>query len=196
MARRLAPEVRRAEIVSIARDVISTEGYSALSLREVARRCGMSAPGLMHYFPDMPSLLEAVLDSRDEEDYPALLVPLEQGASLLDVIDATLAYYDARSSETAQFDRLETEALDPAHPAHDYFAARAERQFDLLRPAIEREFDDPDAVAHLLRLMIDGMRLRALRDPGHGGMAEQWRAIRGVVARLLRRAPEDVTSAT
>ena len=81
----------------------------------------MSAPGLMHYFPDMQTLLAAVLDARDEEDLAALRLPKQPDARLLDLIDSALAYYAQRPAKVAQFDTLEIEALDPQHPAHDYF---------------------------------------------------------------------------
>ena len=166
MARRLTPEARRAEIITVAREVIASDGYRALSMREV-RRCGMSAPGLMHYFPDMPTLLEAVLDARDEEDFATFPSSDGADASLVELIDAALAYYADRTAETARFDTLELEALDPEHPAHDYFVARNERTMEQLKLAIQREFENPTAVVKLSGLILDGMRLHALRDPEH-----------------------------
>lgn len=148
----------------------------------------MSAPGLMHYFPEMQTLLAAVLDARDEEDLAALRLPKQPDARLLDLIDSALAYYAQRPAKVAQFDTLEIEALDPQHPAHDYFVARNERTFELMTAAIEREFDDPVAAAKLIRLLFDGMRLHALRDPESGSMLVQWQAIREVVAQLSQRS--------
>src|SRR6478735_4817307 len=86
MARRLTPEARRAEIIEVAHAVISDEGYRALSLRELARRCGMSAPGLMHYFPDMRSLLDAVLAHRDEVDLAAITARQTDVSGIEDII--------------------------------------------------------------------------------------------------------------
>lgn len=187
MARRLSPEARRAEIIAVARAVIAEEGYRALSLREVAHRCGMSAPGLMHYFRDMPSLLAAVLDARDAEEFELFSPQPGSASGVLDIIDSGFEYYSARGPEVAHFDALETEALDPGHPAHDYFVARSERTLAKLRPFVEREFADPEAVIRLLRVVIVGMRLRALRDPEHESMLAQWRAVRDLLDALPRR---------
>ena len=106
MARRLTPEVRRAEIIATADDLIAAEGYRSLSLREVARRCGMSAPGLMHYFPDMPSLLHAVLEHRDEVDLATITAQHTNGARIEDIIEGALVYYEQAGEVTRRFDAL------------------------------------------------------------------------------------------
>ena len=193
MARRLTPEARRAEIVDVAFTVIAEEGYRSLSLREVARRCDMSAPGLMHYFPDMPSLLQAVLSYRDESDIAAFTAD-DSDASVDDLIERALSYYAQRPDEVARFDALEREALDPNHPAHDYFVRRDERNFELMKPFVEREFADPEAVLRMLRIVVDGLRLSWIRDPQLDRLAE-WRAIRGFVfAGCVRRTPAHADS--
>jgi AcrR family transcriptional regulator len=183
VARRLSPEARRAEIIDIAQAVIAEEGYRSLSLREVARRCGMSAPGLMHYFPDLPSLLDAVLAHRDEVDL-AQLAP-DDDASLIELLDAGVDYYAERAEETRRFDALEAEALDPSHPAHAYFATRDDRTYARLRPIIERQYDRPDDVLRLVRLLFDGMRLALLRDPEHADIRKTWASVRPLVVGAL-----------
>ncbi len=104
----------------------------------------MSAPGLMYYFSDMQSLLEAVLEHRDEVDLAAIVPEDVSEQSLGDLIDGAAAYYVERLDDQRSFDALEAEALDPNHPAHSWFAERNERNIQLLRPVIEREFADPD----------------------------------------------------
>lgn len=42
-------------------DIIAEKGIEALSLREVARRCGITVGNLQHYFDSRHSLLDAVL---------------------------------------------------------------------------------------------------------------------------------------
>lgn len=177
MQRRLSPQARRAEIIATAHDLIAEEGYRSLSLREVARRCGMSAPGLMHHFPDMPSLLEAVLEARDLSDMASITGTLAADATFDDVVDAALTYY-ANETGVRSFDALEAEAIDPKHPAHRYFIDRDELVFEAVRPVIEREFEDPERVTALLRLLADGMRLRHMRDPEGYSMRAQWDTVR------------------
>ena len=162
MARRLTPEARRAEIVSIAHGVIAEEGYRGLSLREIARRCGMSAPGLMHYFPDMDSLLTAVLEHRDEADIAAIAGDATEARSLAELIEAAAAYYAERRDDVRVFDALQAEALDPTHPAHEWFTSRNARNLEALRPVLEREFADPDTALRLLKYLLDGMRVNRM----------------------------------
>lgn len=198
MARRLTPEARRAEIIAVTQDAITGEGYHALSLREIARRCGMSAPGLMHYFADLPTLLEAVLDHRDDVDRTAIIDDPGSGTSVLDMLDVAEEYYRAHDSEAQSFDALEAEALDPNHPAYDYFRRRNEHTIERLRPLIEREFENPQMVERIVRLMFDGIRLNRIHDDGghalakvDGEQALNWRAVRMVLSGLPKRLASD-----
>jgi len=186
MARRLNPDARRAEIIETAAELISTEGYRALSMREVARRCGMSAPGLMHHFADMPSLLHAVLDHRDQVDIAEIVGKQSGSATLDDVVAAAFDYYQRAGDTTLRFDALEAEAVDPTHPAHDYYLERDERSFDQLRPIVEREFEEPDQALTLLRVVFDGIRFRRLRDPENVDLMQEWLRVREPVLAALR----------
>ena len=187
MARRLTPEVRRAEIIATADDLIAAEGYRSLSLREVARRCGMSAPGLMHYFPDMPSLLHAVLEHRDEVDLATITAQHTNGARIEDIIERALVYYEQAGEVTRRFDALEAEAVDPEHPAHAYYLERDTRNFERIRPFVEREFEDPESVFLLLRAVFDGLRFRSLRDPQRIDLRAEWHAVQDIVLSTLKR---------
>ncbi|MFD4407688.1 TetR/AcrR family transcriptional regulator [Nocardia sp. NPDC058499] len=197
MARRLSPEARRAEIIATTQEAIASDGYRALSLREVARRCGMSAPGLMHYFPDMGSLLAAVLDRRDETDL-AVIFDDAGNLPLLELFSTARGYYAARAGEAESFDALEAEALDPGHPAHDYFVRRNERTLERMRPRIEREFVNADHVLRLMGLLLDGIRLRHLRsvtageaDTNMTESGDEWLAVRYLLETLPRRSEPD-----
>ena len=187
MARRLSPDARRAEIIQTATQLISTDGYRALSLREVARRCGMSAPGLMHYFADMPSLLSAVLALRDEVDIAAIIGAQGESATLDDVVTAAFDYYQRAGDATLRFDALEAEAVDPTHPAHAYYLDRDERSFAELKHVIEREFENPVEAFALIRVVFDGIRFRRLRDPENVDLMQEWLRVRETVLASLQR---------
>src|SRR3954447_4126820 len=190
MARRLSPEVRRAEIIVTTDALIAAEGYRSLSLREVARRCGMSAPGLMHHFPDMPSLLHAVLQHRDDVDLTAIAAEQPEDARIEDVIESAFRYYERAGDSTRRYDMLEAEAaFDPTHPAHAYYLERDARTYARLRPMVEREFEDPDRVFALLMVVFDGLRFRALRDPEHVDLRGEWQTVRSIVMGSLECRP-------
>lgn len=187
MARRLTPEARRAEIIELADELIAAEGYRTLSLREVARRCGMSAPGLMHYFPDMAGLLHAVLAHRDAVDLARIAASQPADAHFEDVVENALLYYERAGERTRRYDALEAEAIDPGHPAHAFYLRRDERSFATMREIVEREFHNPEPVFALLRAVFDGLRLRVLRDPEHVSLRQEWHAIRDIVLSSLER---------
>lgn len=188
MARRLSVEARKREIVETVQDLIVRRGYRDLSLREVARECGMSAPGLIHHFPTMEDLLEAVLEHRDEIDMAAIGVGDAARRPLAELIDAAIAYYAKRSEDQRMFDALEAEALDPRHPAHEWYQQRNARVLEALRPAVEREFADPDTAMRLLRYLIDGMRLSISRNSDPSEFATGATAIKSLLWQGLKPA--------
>src|SRR5689334_25241030 len=73
-------DLRRA-ILSAALDVIATDGPTALSLRDLARRAGVSHAAPAHHFKDKAGLLTAIAI----DGYERLAVALEAGSSLLEL---------------------------------------------------------------------------------------------------------------
>ena len=53
--------LRANEILGVAREVFSTEGYAALSMRGIASRIGISLSAIQHYYPNKKALVEAML---------------------------------------------------------------------------------------------------------------------------------------
>ncbi|PKQ27034.1 MAG: TetR/AcrR family transcriptional regulator [Actinobacteria bacterium HGW-Actinobacteria-4] len=181
MAERLAPEVRRLRILETAMDYIAEEGYRGLTLRGLARRCGMSAPGLMHYFADMPTLLMAVLDHRDAKDQAAVAEQVEADrptlASMREVADRIVDRMASNPQGARLFAMVQAESLDPKHPAHHYFLERGHRAASEF--AARMGPDVPDAKARALRFMaiLDGLQLSWLRDPDGFDIRAHWAAI-------------------
>lgn len=178
MAERLAPEVRRARILETAMDYFSEEGYRGLTMRGLARRCGMSAPGLMHYFPDMPTLLMAVLDYRDEQDRAAIeqQVDLEDPASanMATIVERIVAQMAEDPQGARLFAMLQAESLDPSHPAHHYFLERSDALVAELALRIGTDVRDARAQAQRLIAILDGLQLSWLRDPDGFDLRAQW----------------------
>lgn len=64
VSRRHAPEVRRAQIVSAAQELIAETGFPATSARVIAARCGISLGTLTYHFASVDALLaEALRDA-------------------------------------------------------------------------------------------------------------------------------------
>lgn len=53
---------RAGAILAVARELLGTEGYGALSMRSVAQRVGVSLSNVQHYYPNREALLEALLN--------------------------------------------------------------------------------------------------------------------------------------
>jgi AcrR family transcriptional regulator len=184
MARRLSPDERRSEILQRTREMIAQRGPEGLSLRSVARWCGMSAPGLLHHFDGLKPLLEAVLAARDEEELAAFEAALPPDAGLIDWADTVVAVSATRIEENRHFDALETRAIaDPEHPAHDYY-----RQIYRMRPfpatvaLAARDYPrDPVKVVDVLVTVVDGLRLRWLRSTETPDYEADWLRIRDTV---------------
>ncbi|MDO4033234.1 TetR/AcrR family transcriptional regulator [Clavibacter michiganensis] len=111
---------RRREIVAAAAQLFSESGYTHASMRELAKRVGLSQALLLHYFSDKEDLLVEVLNLRDAS-------VAEYLADIADSDIATRSRKVARHAAeheglTSLYIALSAEAIDPEHPAHEYFA--------------------------------------------------------------------------
>ncbi|MFW2512431.1 TetR/AcrR family transcriptional regulator [Demequina sp. SO4-13] len=172
MAQRLAPEVRREQILDTALAIIDADGHRGLTMAALARRCGMSAPGLMHYFPNMPTLLVALVRRRDERD-SAEFSALAPGADARAVLDAIVANIAARPRAAQLFVMVGADALDPAHPGHEYFRERADAVAWWLADLLG---DEDAGRARRVFAAMDGLQAHFLRDPEGFDLLGQWRA--------------------
>lgn len=117
---------KRRQIVEEAMALFGEVGYRSASLREIAARCGMSHPGLLHHFPSKELLLAAVLEHRDAVD--AERFPLTEGTGLQRLGQfVELVGHNAEVPGIVElYATLAAEASAADHPAHDYFVARYE----------------------------------------------------------------------
>ncbi|WP_091229982.1 TetR/AcrR family transcriptional regulator [Microbacterium sp. 3J1] len=160
---------RREEILESALDVIGRKGYQNASLKQIAEGVGVTPAALLHYFGSKEELFTEVLRTRDERD--------ERSPHLGDSVgtaDAKAAFIEVIRHNTEVpgvvelFSRLAVDAVDPAHPAHEYFLARRER----LRHAITEAFVDdegraaldPDTMSRVIQAVADGLQLQWMID--------------------------------
>ncbi|WP_157802870.1 TetR/AcrR family transcriptional regulator [Compostimonas suwonensis] len=187
----MAPDVRRAEIIDTTMRLIAEDGPHGLSLRSVARRCEMSAPGLMHHFPTLRDLLRAVVEERariGREAIAEIVREAGDGLTLQMLADALIRfYYTDKAAETRNFDALEAESLAPGHPAHGIYPRSAIQPLPITRRLAERDFEDPDAALTMLSLLADALRSRWLRDLEPVDRWNEWVASRDHVFGTLER---------
>ncbi|WP_372348363.1 TetR/AcrR family transcriptional regulator [Streptomyces sp. KL116D] len=182
---------RRELIVSAAAAVYADVGYHGASLREIAKRAGISHVGLLYYFPDREALLTAVLERRDEED-SAKVRPLDSSplSAVQHLVD--LADHNARRHGMVDlYVRLAAEAIAEDHPAHEYFQAHYVKTREYVLRALQeldaqgalRESVDAEAAAVAFVALMDGLQVQWLTSPGEVDMAG---ILRAYVQQLLK----------
>ncbi|WP_327173913.1 TetR/AcrR family transcriptional regulator [Streptomyces sp. NBC_01335] len=170
---------RREQIVTTAAEAYADVGYHGASLREIAKRAGISHVGLHYYFPSREALLAAVLERRDEED-TARLGPKEYSpaAAVQHLVD--LADHNARHPGIVElYVRVAAEAFSEDHPAHQYFTDhyRTTREYvhralrELAEQGALREGVDPRVAAAGFVALMDGLQVQWLTSPDEVDMA-------------------------
>ena len=99
VARRLAPEERKALLIGAAEETFVARGYTQAGLAEVAEIAGVSKTLLYHYFPDgRPELYRRVMDRLAGEVVEAVRSATQVQASpdrrLADAMAALVTWFD------------------------------------------------------------------------------------------------------
>ena len=163
-------QARRQAIVEEALAVFSRTGFHSGSLREIAKRVGLTPAGLMHHFADKEELFVEVLRQRDEKVRAAAGDPAEH--TLIQQAEKVVAYNQSSRGLTSLYAIVSAEATDSEHPSHEDFAERyrsgAAHGEQLLRAgqaAGEVRGDlDPALAARLISAVMDGIQLQWLLD--------------------------------
>jgi AcrR family transcriptional regulator len=169
----LKGRIRREDIISAAVALYAEAGYHGSSLREIAKRAGITHAGLLYYFPTKEALLAAVLERRDAEDAEREDLAIPPGLDVLRHLLA-LAEHNVRHPGIVDlYARLAAEAIAPDHPAHEYFerhyrnardhtcqSFRAMAERGELRDAV-----DPEYAALAFIALMDGLQVQWLTTP-------------------------------
>lgn len=178
---------RRAEIIDAAFTAFAAGGYRGASIVQIAAACGVSRAGLLHHFSSKELLLAAVLEHRDRVNGELFFQGSDPRADGIDYLQRLLRLVEHNTAQreiVSLFATLSTEASDPAHPAHDYFADRytwlradlADALADIrARGALRAGASRPGLDAELVAL-IDGLQIQWLLDPGSVDIPAQLRA--------------------
>jgi AcrR family transcriptional regulator len=164
---------RRDAILAAANEVFATRGFRGASLATIAKRVGMSEPGLLHHFASKEELLLELLTLRDQHDDERIAEARAAHAHVLDVVLELCRQNEERPGIVRLFTILAAESVDDDHPAHDWFLARyGDRRRPLADALANAQRDgtvdaglDPQAVASQILAMFDGLQLQWLLDP-------------------------------
>ncbi|MGW3963545.1 TetR/AcrR family transcriptional regulator [Amycolatopsis sp. NPDC005003] len=170
----LKGRIRREDIITAAAVAYGELGYHGSSLREIAKRVGISHAGLLYYFPTKEALLAAVLERRDAEDSEREQLTVPPGLEVLRHFVA-LAEHNVRHPGIVDlYSRLAAEAVAPDHPAHEYFV----RHYRAARDGVHESFEalaargelrdgvEPGMAALTFIALMDGLQVQWLTVPG------------------------------
>jgi AcrR family transcriptional regulator len=181
---------KRSEIVEAATALFGEVGYRSASLREIAARCGISHPGLLHHFASKELLLQAVLERRDQVDAQGIGLDESRGADTLARIVALVGRNAERRAIVELFATLSAESVAPDHPAHAYFVERYRNVVVILARAYSEAAEDgvladgidPEDAARELVALLDGLQVQWLLHPDTTDMQ---RLVRAYIQRQL-----------
>jgi AcrR family transcriptional regulator len=165
--------IRREDIITAATAMYGEVGYHGSSLREIAKRSGITHAGLLYYFPTKEALLAAVLERRDIEDTEREQLKAPPGLAVLRHFLA-LAEHNVRHPGIVDlYSRLAAEAVAADHPAHEYF----QRHYRIARDHVLASFHvlaetgdlragvDPAMAALTFIALMDGLQVQWLTTP-------------------------------
>jgi AcrR family transcriptional regulator len=96
--RRLSPDERRNELLSLGAEVFGQHPYDEVRIDEIAEKAGVSRALMYHYFPDKRAFFAAVLRAEGERLFEATNTPPNPGLGLFDQLRegviAYLRYYE------------------------------------------------------------------------------------------------------
>jgi AcrR family transcriptional regulator len=164
---------RRATIIDAARESFVEHGYEEASLRDIARRAGISLPGLLHHFDNKAQLLNEVLRQRDVAGHARSEELRAAGQS----VSSAVAQLEAERQHDPQTMRLwamlAPAASRPDHPAHEYFVERYQRIRSEVAANLRQASPasdlpnaiDHDAAAAIIVAVLEGLQVQWLLDP-------------------------------
>ena len=165
--------MRREQIVDGAIRIIGERGYYGFTVQQIAEECGLTNGGLLYHFGSKEQLLLAVLQERDRREIAmvrSVAGPAAQEAgrsdsslgAVLDLLRAIVARGTAEPELARLYTVLQPEALDPAHPAHDYFRARESMVLKSFAKMVAPHVAEPHSTARQIYALMDGLVLRWL----------------------------------
>lgn len=173
---------KRDEILDIALELFAQKGYDRTSVREIARRTGLSQAGLLHHFSGKEELFLEVLRRRDDR-----VTNAEENLHLHPV-ERLISAVDLNTEEPGLvrlFVAMSAESADPASDARGFFAGRYRWLLEEVARDVRRLQDAggvagplrPEDVASLLVAAADGLQIQWLLDPEGVDMPGRIRAL-------------------
>lgn len=183
----------RTRILKIARSLYASGGETALSMRRVASRVGVSAPALYHHFQNRDALLEAISD----DGFDRLVNQLEKlpknRSPVRQCIDVLAVYREFALDEPHTFHAMFVAQRPRARRYPDDFASRRSAAFSLLVDRVRAAMtagsfreDVPEEVALTLWAHAHGLVLLQRAGRFARGLAGYRRTFDRSLMRLIK----------
>lgn len=164
---------RQAEIIETAAEAFAERGSRSVSLSEIAKRVGISEPGVLHHFGSKDGLLLAVLDRMQVNDTEIVDGAFESAANCRDALLALSRHHTDNPTHARLHTILVAESLDADHAAHAYFTQRYDRVRSRLAVRVAADQArglitdslDPHELAIELTAVMDGLQVQWMLDP-------------------------------
>ncbi|WP_422114971.1 TetR/AcrR family transcriptional regulator [Brachybacterium sp. UNK5269] len=171
---------RREQVLDGAAEMFAEHGYHGASLRDIARRVGLSHPGMLHHFASKDDLLGAVIDRLEAHAQDALDRVDELCTSREAMLQALLEIWDPASASMQLLATFDAEVVSEDHPGR-YRIARLHRVHEhvlehcftelaergMLRDGVDPAFASRATLAMVLRHAVREKTVRAMRSGDH-----------------------------
>lgn len=182
---RAKAEDRRELILEQAVRLVGERGYYGFTIQELAQRSGLSNPGLLHYFGSKEELLIALLEDRDRRGTEIIesVVGLTRHGQTkpkltlrqaLDLFHAMIVGISGQPDLMRLYTVLQAEALNAAHPAHDYFVRREADTLESFAGMVAPYVPEPRSTARRLVATMEGLAEQWLRSGQSFDIVAEW----------------------
>ncbi len=185
----------RADLLSTAWEIVRAEGLGGLSLRDLARRAGITTPTVYAYFESKNAIFDAMFGEAAQTFVEMKAEPLEGRDPQVNLVIEAQRFVDFCTSDVARYQLLFQHLLPGFTPSPESYAP-AVLALELTKARLVRN-GVPDPAHHdiwtaLLTGLVDQ---QIANDPG----GDRWRRlVDEVVAMFLAhcgRAPQDSSAA-
>ncbi|WP_169166221.1 TetR/AcrR family transcriptional regulator [Cellulomonas taurus] len=168
---RMPRDLRRAQVLRVAQELFTAEGYHHVSMDDIADRAEVSKPVLYRHFPSKLDLYLTVVDARGTDLLSTVDAAIDQVQDARDAITGVVLAYLHFVDRTGEAAALLFES-DVTHDPD--VRARVERATDLVTERLTDVLTGVPALspapagvlAQCLAAMAQQVATRRLRDPG------------------------------
>ncbi|MEV5827616.1 TetR/AcrR family transcriptional regulator [Spirillospora sp. NPDC052242] len=167
----------RRRVLEACVDAFAQTGFYGATMKDVAKRAGISYTGLLHHFPRKEDLLLAVLEFRGERSAGLLAAAggRDPAGEPLQALRGMLAVAADNAHSPGLLELhcvISGEATSPHHPAHAYYAdryGRLRRFFTAAFTALDERGElhsrlPPETLATMTIALLNGLQAQWLYD--------------------------------